>query len=274
VVFDGYLRLWQEKLDVKTLPDLKEGQLVDLQKLRGEQHFTEPPARFNEASLIKALEEFGIGRPSTYAPTISTIVDRGYVRIESRQFIPQEVGFIVTDLMKEHFPDIVDVGFTAKMEEDLDEVAEGKKEWVSVIDHFYKPFAERLADKEQTVEKRKTEEATDEICDKCGKPMVIKLGRFGRFMACSGFPDCKNAKPILKTTGVTCPKCNTGELVERTTKRRRKFWGCNQYPKCDFATWDDPAKVKPVVKPDTGEKPVKAVKAKAPAKKKPATKKK
>ncbi len=250
ILFDGFLRLWQEKLESKSLPELVTGDPVDLLKLRSEQHFTEPPARFNEASLIKTLEENGIGRPSTYAPTISTIVDRGYVQIENRQLIPQEVGFIVTDLLKEHFPDIVDVSFTATIEEDFDKVAEGEREWQKVIDAFYRPFESHLKEKEQTVEKQKTEEATDEVCDLCGKPMVIKLGRFGRFMACTGFPDCKNTKAILKSTGIACPKCQEGELVERKTRRRRTFWGCSRYPKCDFATWDDPAKVTPVYDPN------------------------
>lgn len=250
ILFDGFLRLWQEKLESKSLPELVTGDPVDLLKLRSEQHFTEPPARFNEASLIKTLEENGIGRPSTYAPTISTIVDRGYVQIENRQLIPQEVGFIVTDLLKEHFPDIVDVSFTATIEEDFDKVAEGEREWQKVIDAFYRPFETHLKEKEQTVEKQKTEEATDEVCDLCGKPMVIKLGRFGRFMACTGFPDCKNTKAILKSTGIACPKCQEGELAERKTRRRRTFWGCSRYPKCDFATWDDPAKVTPVYDPN------------------------
>lgn len=269
VVFDGYLKLWPEKQEVKNLPELTVGEIADLIKLRYDQHFTEPPARFNEASLIKALEEFGIGRPSTYAPTISTIVDRGYVQIEARQFKPQEAGFIVTDLLKEHFPQIVDISFTAQMEENLDGIAEGKSRWQTVIDEFYKPFAANLLEKETTVERRNTEEATDEVCDKCGKPMIIKMGRFGRFMACSGFPDCKNAKPILKTTGHICPKCHENELAERMTKRKRKFWGCSAYPKCDFATWDDPNKVTPVVKPvvEGAEKVAKAVAKKAPAKK-------
>lgn len=266
VIFDGFLKLWQEKLEVKHLPELVEGQKLELEKLRREQHFTEPPARFNEASLIKTLEEFGIGRPSTYAPTISTIVDRGYVRLENRQFQPQEVGFIVTDLIKEHFPDIVDVGFTAKMEEDLDAVALGEKEWVKIIDQFYRPFAKLLSEKEASVPKEKTEEATDEVCEKCGKPMVIKLGRFGRFMACTGFPDCRQTKTILKSSGVDCPKCKIAKLAERTTKRRRKFWGCANYPQCDFATWDDPAKKPPVYDPDAPPK------VKKPAAKKPATK--
>ncbi len=262
LIFDGYLRLWSEKLEERTVPLLEKGQSVNLKQLRHEQHFTEPPARFNEASLIKVLEEYGIGRPSTYAPTISTIVDRGYVRIENRQFIPQEVGYIVTDLMKEHFPQIVDVKFTASMEDDLDEVAEGKKNWVTVIDQFYQPFEKHLAEKEKTVEKQKTEEATDEICEKCGKPMVAKLGRFGRFLACSGFPDCKNTKAILKSSGVQCPKCQEADLVERMTRRRRKFWGCASYPKCDFATWDDPMKKPPKVEdqPPQRAKPTKTAK--------------
>lgn len=269
VVFDGFLRLWQEKLDVKSLPEMTEGQVVDLIKLRYDQHFTEPPARFNEASLIKALEEFGIGRPSTYAPTISTIVDRGYVRIEARQFLPQEVGFIVIDLLKEHFPNIVDIGFTAQMEENLDDVAEGKKPWVQVIDQFYKPFNTLLGEKEISVEKQKTEEATDEVCDKCGKPMVAKLGRFGRFLACSGFPDCKNTKAILKPTGVKCPDCKEGDVIERMTRRRRKFWGCSRYPDCNYATWDDPNKPKK----DKDEEPTANSDAEAKSVKKPLEKK-
>lgn len=240
LVFDGYLKLWPEKPEAPNLPKVAKGDQLDLKQLRSEQHFTEPPPRFNEASLIKALEEFGIGRPSTYAPIISTIVDRGYVQLENRQFMPQEVGFIVTDLLKEHFPDIVDVGFTATVEEDLDDIAEGKKEWIKVIDKFYVPFAKHLSQKEKSVKKQKTEEPTDEKCTKCGKPMVIKLGRFGRFMACTGFPDCKNTKAILKSTGLKCPDCTKGDIVERTTRRGRRFWGCSRYPKCKFATWDDP----------------------------------
>lgn len=248
VIFDGFLHLWQEKLEVTGLPDLEKGSELVLQKLRHDQHFTEPPPRYNEASIIKALEEFGIGRPSTYAPTISTIVDRGYVKIENRQLQPQEVGFIVIDLLKEHFPNIVDIGFTATMEENLDNVAEGKKVWTEVIDEFYRPFIKLLTEKEVSVLKRKTEEATDEVCEKCGQPMVIKLGRFGRFLACTGFPDCRNTKAILKTVGRPCPTCAQGELAERTTKRHRHFWGCSRYPECDYATWDDPhkpAKTKP-----------------------------
>lgn len=244
VVFDGFLKLGPEKLEGKQLPALTEGQVVELEQLRSEQHFTEPPPRYNEATLIKTLEEFGIGRPSTYAPTISTIVERGYVTLENRQFAPQEVAYIVIDILKEHFPDIVDVHFTAKMEEDLDAIAAGKQQWVKVVDEFYQPFEKRLVEKEKTVKKQKTEEPTDEVCELCGKPMVIKLGRYGRFLACTGFPKCKNTKPFLKTTGLVCPECKKGELVERTTRRRRTFWGCSTYPKCQYATWDDPTKDK------------------------------
>ncbi len=276
VLFEGFLRLWQEKLESKTLPELVVGDPVDLLKLRSEQHLTEPPARFNEASLIKTLEENGIGRPSTYAPTISTIVDRGYVVIENRQLLPQEVGFIVIDLLKEHFPNIVDVNFTATIEEDFDKIAEGAREWQKVIDAFYQPFETLLKEKEVSVEKRKTEEATDQVCELCGKPMVIKLGRFGRFLACTGFPECKNTKAILKSTGIMCPKCNEAELAERKTRRRRTFWGCAQYPKCDFATWDDPIKVPPVYDPNAVkvEKPEPKAVTKRKTKTKAKTKKK
>lgn len=240
LVFDGYLKLWPEKPESPSLPKVAKGEPLELKQVRSEQHYTEPPPRFNEASLIKALEEYGIGRPSTYAPIISTIVDRGYTRLDNRQFIPQEVGFIVTDLLKEHFPDIVDVSFTATVEEDLDDIAEGKKQWIKVIDQFYTPFAKHLLEKEKSVKKQQTEEPTDEKCKKCGKPMVIKLGRFGRFMACTGFPDCKNTKAILKSTGIKCLECEKGDIVERTTRRGRRFWGCSRYPKCKYATWDDP----------------------------------
>ncbi len=201
---------------------------------------TEPPNRFSEAGLIKVLEEAGIGRPSTYAPTLSTIIARGYVRLESRQLMPQEVGFIVTDLMTEHFPAIVDVGFTANLESELDAIAEGEAVWQEIIDAFYQPFAKDLEQKLLTVPKQQTEEPTDEVCDKCQKPMVIKMGRFGRFLACSGFPDCKNAKPIKISSGKSCPDCSQGDLLERTTRKRKKFWGCSRYPECKYATWDDP----------------------------------
>ncbi len=239
VKFDGYLKVWPTKMEERSLPGVGKGDSLDLKELHHDQHFTEPPARYNEASLIKALEEHGIGRPSTYAPTIATIVDRGYVRVDKRVFFPQEIGMVVTDLLKEHFPNIVDIQFTAHMEEQLDDVAEGKEDWVKMLTVFYDPFDKQLAEKLESVSKLElVNEETDEICDKCGKPMKIKLGRFGKFLACTGFPDCRNAKPIVVSTGVKCPVCQTGELIERKTKRGKTFWSCNRYPDCRAATWD------------------------------------
>lgn len=239
IKFDGYLQVWPTKMEEVVLPTLVAGDRLDLQKLVTAQHFTEPPPRYNEASLIKALEEHGIGRPSTYAPTIATIVDRGYVRVERRVFYPQEIGMIVTDLLKEHFPAIVDIGFTAQMEEDLDAIAEGDKEWVGVLNAFYSPFAKLLEQKLETVKKQQlVTETTDEVCDKCGQPLVIKLGRFGKFLACTGFPACRNTKPLVVSSGVACPVCAQAELVERKTRRGKTFWSCNRYPECKAATWD------------------------------------
>lgn len=274
VKFDGYLRVWPTKMEERTLPTLVANDDLDLKDLRKDQHFTEPPARFNEASLIKALEEHGIGRPATYASTISTIEDRGYVRVENRVFFPQEIGMVVTDLLKEHFPDVVNIGFTAQMEEDLDKIAEGEANWVKVLQGFYTPFAKNLANKLETVVKKElVTETTDEICDKCGQPMKVKLGRFGKFLACSGFPDCKNTKPLNVSTGVSCPVCGTGELVERKTRRGKTFWSCNRYPDCRAATWDlnVPAEVKEFKKKEWGKKSSKVKTQKA--KRKTTTKK-
>ena len=239
--FDGYLSVYPAKISENELPELKEGSLLDLKKLNPEQHFTKPPARFNEASLIKKLEELGIGRPSTYAPTIFTIQRRNYVEKEGRSFKPQDIGLSVNDLLVEHFPKIVDFEFTADMEDDLDSIADGKKEWKPIIKDFYKPFKDNLDKKMETVEK-KAPEKTGDKCEKCGKDMIIKLGRFGKFISCSGYPDCKNAKPIIKKTGIKCPDCGKGDLIERRTKKGgRKFWGCEKYPDCEHATWDDPS---------------------------------
>lgn len=237
--FDGYLKVWPTKLEERTLPTLVAAQPLTLLELTPAQHSTEPPPRYNEASLIKALEEHGIGRPSTYAPTIATIVDRGYVQLEKRVFFPQEIGLIVIDLLKEHFPEIVDIGFTAELEEDLDKIAEGEANWVKVLHGFYDPFVKLLESKIETVAKQQlVTETTDEICEKCGKPMQVKMGRFGKFLACTGFPDCRNAKPIVVATGVSCQICGAGELVERKTRRGKTFWSCNRYPECQAATWD------------------------------------
>lgn len=220
----------------KRLPPLEKDEPLDLIQIIPEQHFTEPPPRYTEATLIKALEQFGIGRPSTYAPILSNIQDRAYIeQIENRRLKPTELGFVVNDLLVAHFPDIVDVGFTAKMEEKLDEIAEGKEEWVEVLQAFYSPFAETLkrAAVEMPVVKIE-DEKTDIVCDLCGAPMVVKRGRFGKFIACSTFPKCKNTKSF--TTGIKCPECKQGELAEKRTRGGRTFYGCSRYPKCKFAT--------------------------------------
>ncbi len=231
-----------EEKDAKSLPVLEEGMELTAGKIEQEQHFTEPPARYTEASLIKAMEENGIGRPSTYAPTITTILGRDYVTREKRMLKPTELGTIVTDIMTENFEDIVDVDFTANMEKQLDDIETGSAKWVKVIDDFYRPFEAVLKKAEKSIEKVKiADEVSDEICEKCGRNMVIKLGRFGKFLACPGFPECRNAKPILKDTGVKCPKCG-GRIVERRSQKGKKYFSCENAPKCDFILWDEPTK--------------------------------
>jgi len=248
--FDGWLKIYPSKFTENILPPLAENEILNLKELKPEQHFTEPPPRYNEASLIKAMEEHGIGRPSTYAPTIATIQARNYVaKNEQRRFVPTETGNMVNDILVAHFPQIVDINFTAKMEEDLDRIAEGQVKWVPVIKEFYEPFHENLLKKETEVEKKNMEEKTDEVCPNCGKPMVIKPGRFGKFMACSGFPECKTAKPIknpAREIGMKCPKCaefspeDIGDVVMKKTRKGRVFYGCSRYPKCDYASWKNP----------------------------------
>ena len=248
--FDGWLKIYPSKFTENILPALSENEILNLKELKPEQHFTEPPPRYNEASLIKAMEEYGIGRPSTYAPTIATIQARNYVtKNEQRRFAPTETGNMVNDLLVTHFPQIVDINFTAKMEEDLDRIAEGQVKWVPIIKEFYEPFHENLMKKEIEVEKRNMEEKTDEVCPNCGKPMIIKPGRFGKFMACSGFPECKTAKPIknpAREVGMKCPKCaefspeEIGDVVMKKTRKGRVFYGCSRYPKCDYASWKNP----------------------------------
>lgn len=242
--FDGFLRVYPVKVAEIILPELKPDEQLGLVELKPGQHFTEPPPRYSEASLVKILEKNGIGRPSTYAPIISTVQDRGYVERHERRYLkPTEVGFLVNDLLVEHFPKIVDIQFTAKMEEELDEIAEGKIEWQPVIRKFYEPFAKHLEIKYEEVKKHEITETTDEICEKCGKPMVIKLGRFGKFLACSGFPDCKTTKAIkkeLETIGMKCLKCIEGDIIVKRTRRGKIFFGCSRYPDCDYASWTDP----------------------------------
>jgi len=241
IKFDGFLKIYPTKFKETILPTLTQDELLELIKLFSEQHFTQPPARYNEASLIKTLEEYGIGRPSTYAPIISTIQERGYVeKNDQRKFIPKEIGFLVNDLLVENFPKIVDVKFTAQMENDLDKIAAGEEEWATIINDFYQPFHANLLQKYETVEKKKLEEPTNKKCPKCGKPIIIKLGRFGKFYACSGFPECKYTEPIIVSTGVKCPKCDKGKIIEKKTKKGKTFYSCSRYPKCDFALWDKP----------------------------------
>lgn len=291
IKFDGWQKAYSTETKETILPKLKEKDKLETKKIEPLQHFTQPPARYTEAALVKALEERGIGRPSTYAPTIATIQDRNYVHKEEKKLAPTDVAFIVNDLLVEHFPKIVDYDFTANMEEDLDKIAEGKKEWQPIIDDFYKPFKENLKKKEKEISKKEiTEKETKEVCEKCGSPMVIKMGRFGKFLACSNYPECKNTKnivttngfevqeeettdekcpecgaplqvkhgrygkflgcskypeckfikPILKKTGVKCPNCGKGEIVERKSKKGRTFYGCSNYPKCKNAYWSKP----------------------------------
>jgi len=284
IKFDGFMKVYLEGTDDEEaeeeglLPELAKGDEPKIVKTIPKQHFTQPPPRYGDASLIKALEEHGIGRPSTYAPTITTIQERDYVNKIDKKFHPTDIGFIVNDILVEHFPKVVDLEFTARMEEDLDEIADGKKQWVPVIREFYEPFHENLKAKEKEVEKhvekldekcpdcgkdlvikfgrfgkfvacsnypeckftrpmpeeqKVIDENSGEICDKCGKPMVVKFGRFGSFLGCSGYPECKGIKKIQKGTGVTCPECGEGEMVERKSKRGI-FYSCSKYPKCKF----------------------------------------
>lgn len=220
---------------------MNEGEKLTLEKITAEQHFTQPPARFSEASLVKKLESEGVGRPSTYAPTISTILARGYVTNEEKRLLPQPIGMIVSDLLSKNFEFVTEAEFTAEMEDKLDDIAGGEKKWQPVVKEFYEPMERLIEQKTDTIERVKIPVIeTDEICELCGKPMVIKSGRFGQFMACSGFPDCKNTKPIVKSLGIECPKCHQGEVVEKKTKKGRKFYGCSRYPDCDYATWTKP----------------------------------
>lgn len=251
VDFDGFTVLYTEGKDsaeekAKALPELSENMPLKLKSMDSNQHFTEPPPRYTEASLIKALEEDGIGRPSTYASIISTITSREYVSKEGKALKPTELGEVITKLMKEHFPKIVNLKFTAQMESDLDSIEEGKNDWKDTLSEFYGDFAKTLEKAKEEMKDVKItlkEDETGEICDKCGKPMVVKYGRFGRFIACSGYPECKNIKKIVNEIGVKCPKCG-GEVIKRKSKRGRFFFGCNNYPNCDFVSWDEPTNEK------------------------------
>lgn len=242
--FDGFLKVYHTKFEEKQLPKLEKGDRLNLIRLDNIQHFTEPPARYNEASLIKILEKYGIGRPSTYAPTLSTIQDRNYVaKNDQKRFFPTEMGIIVNDVLVENFPQIVDIDFTAKMEKELDEVSEGKDTWGKTCKDFYEPFAKNLEKKYESVEKKDLTKETDKTCPKCGAPLIERLGRFGKFYACSKFPECKYTESATKeqdALNIACPKCKEGKLTAKRTKRGKIFYGCNRFPKCDFALWDKP----------------------------------
>lgn len=247
VDFEGFTTLYVESKDTEEekstqLPPLEKDMPVKCKELKKNQHFTQPPARYTEASLIKALEEYGIGRPSTYAATITTITSREYVKREAKTLYPTELGEVMTNLLKERFPKIVNYKFTAQMEEKLDEVEHGHEEWVELLDEFYSDFDKTLKKAKEEMEGVKLqlkEDQTDIICDKCGRQMVVKVGRYGKFIACPGYPECKNVLKFVEKTGVKCPKCN-GDVIVKHTKKKRVFYGCSNYPECDFVSWNEP----------------------------------
>ena len=248
VTFDGYTVLYEEGKDEEeeakgALPVLENGMPLKCKELVGNQHFTQPPPRYTEASLIKALEENGIGRPSTYATTISTITAREYVTRENKTLKPTELGEVITKLMKEHFPKIVNIKFTAQVESELDEVEHGKEEWTQQLHTFYDEFSDTLKKAKEAMDGVKIqleEDKTDIICELCGRQMVVKTGRYGKFIACPGYPECKNIKKIINETGAECPKCG-GRVIVKKTKKGRVFYGCKEYPNCDFVSWDEPS---------------------------------
>ena len=247
VRFDGFTVLYEESKDIPeekspALPELLQGETLNLNDLEKNQHFTQPPARYTEASIIKALEENGIGRPSTYAPTITTVIQRGYVERESKSLVPTQLGEVTTKLMEEEFSSIVNVDFTAEMETNLDKVEEGTADWVQTLSTFYTEFEKNLTEAEKKMEGMKLEvpdEVTDVICENCGRNMVIKMGRFGKFLACPGYPECKNTKKIVQETPGSCPVCG-GKIHAKKSKKGKTYFGCEHNPQCPFMTWDKP----------------------------------
>lgn len=244
IKFNGFLKVYPTKTEETELPDLEQNDNLELLKLDPQQHFTEPPARYTEASLVKTLEKHGIGRPSTYASIISAITARNYVsENQQKRFFPSEMGIIVNDVLVQNFPEIVDVDFTAKMEKELDEVADGKDTWEKTCKDFYNPFSKNLEEKYKDVVKSDLTKKTDKICPKCGSPLIERLGRFGKFYACSKFPECKHTESVEgdpDTLNINCPKCKEGKITGKRTKKGKTFYGCNRFPKCDFALWDKP----------------------------------
>lgn len=249
VKFPGFMKVYiegnddasEQPMDEKMLPELTEEEKLNSEAIEPKQHFTQPPPRYSEARLVKTLEELGIGRPSTYAPTLDTIQKRGYVTLDARRFVPTELGVIVHEAVNEYFPDIIDIEFTASMENDLDRIEEGEIAWKEVIDAFYTEFEKHVEKADAEMEKIEIkDEPAGEDCEKCGSEMVYKMGRYGKFMACSNFPECRNTKAIVKKIDVKCPTCKEGEVVERKSKKRRIFYGCDQYPECEYVSWDKP----------------------------------
>jgi DNA topoisomerase-1 len=246
--FPGFLALYEESKDEDAaesedtlLPALNTGEGLDALEQRPNQHFTQPPPRFTEATLVRALEENGIGRPSTYAPIVNTLTARGYTERENKRLIPTELGEVVTDALVEYFPDVLDVGFTAQMEQELDEIAEGDRKWVKVLGDFYAPFSERLDYAQESMDKIEVgEELAGVTCEKCGREMVLRMGRYGKFIACPGFPECRNTLPYLEYIGVKCKQCGDGDIIEKRTKGGRIFYGCSNFPECDFSSWKKP----------------------------------
>lgn len=243
LLFDGFLKVYdnaKSEEENKWLPELSEGEVLTAEDIVGEQNFTQPPARFTEASLVKDLEEKDIGRPSTYAPIVATLGDRKYIRKEKKSLVPTDLGFTVTDLLADYFHEIVDAGFTADMEEKLDDIEAKGVRWKNVIEDFYGDFEKELERAHEEIEKMEPEvELTGEICEKCGKPMAIKHGRFGDFIACTGYPECKNTRPIVSKIGVKCPDCG-GDILEKRSRKGRLFYGCSGYPDCKKVYWNRP----------------------------------
>lgn len=251
IKFPGFMKVYVEGSDDEVaeeegyLPALSQGDVLEMKETLPQQHFTQPPPRYTESRLVRTLEEQGIGRPSTYAPTLETIQRRGYVALEDKRFYPTEMGELVIQLMEEFFPEILNIEFTALMENELDQVEVGEQDWIKPLDEFYSVFRKRLEYAEEEMKEIEIkDEVSDEICEKCGRNFVYKMGRFGKFLACSGFPDCRNTKPIVKNIGVPCPNCEKGQVVERRSKKGRIFFGCDQYPDCDFVSWDQPVNKK------------------------------
>jgi DNA topoisomerase-1 len=241
LMFEGFLKIYSaSKQADKIIPEVMEGDILKVLKFLPSQHFTQPPARFTEASLVKEMEDLGIGRPSTYAPTISTILSRGYVEKEKKSLKPTELGFIIDEIMNDYFNTIVDVDFTAGMEKRFDAIEEGEEAWKNTIRDFYKPFVDMIEKADQAIEKVDLTEETDIPCEKCGNMMLIRHGRYGKFLACSNYPECNNTKPILKKLGLACPSCEDGEIVERKSKKLKVFYGCSEFPNCTFVSWDMP----------------------------------